>query len=451
MSPKLALFLCTGYVLWLLRLERKQAPNVSSAFWIPTIWMLCIATKPLAIWFGSGGGDAEFGSPLDQYFQITMLCLGLFILVSRNFSWSRAIKMNSWLILLICYMLVSILWSDITFISFKRWIREFIAVIMAFIVITEQDPRRAMQSLFRRTIYILIPFSLLLIKYFPEYGVEYGHFSGTLMWIGVTTQKNGLGRLCLIAAFYLIWTLVMRRQGKDRPIGKFQTHADVSIMILTLILIIGPGNQYSATALTSLAMGLVAFVGLLWTKKYHIHVGVNTLTVIMAVIIGFGILQPIIGGSSVSGFTSTLGRESTLTGRTEIWADLFQVAMQRPIFGSGFGGFWTPATRIAHDIGEAHNGYLDVILDIGFVGVLLVSMFLLSSCWKAQKEMSSDFDWASLRICYLLMAAVHNITETSFNSLTSHLFALLLFLSVSSTVSSSQTSMVSKEGYHIDK
>jgi hypothetical protein len=42
--------------------------NVSRAFWIPTIWMLYAASKPLGIWFGSRGGDVESGSVLDQVF-----------------------------------------------------------------------------------------------------------------------------------------------------------------------------------------------------------------------------------------------------------------------------------------------------------------------------------------------------------------------------------------------
>src|SRR3989304_5890046 len=201
MPPQLALIICIIFVLWLLHLERKQAPNVSRVLWIPTIWMLSIASKPFGVWFMSAGADAEAGSPLDRAFLSVILCLGLLILASRKFSWSRAIKENSWLMLLVSYLLVSILWSDIPFISFKRWIREVVAVVMAFIVMTERNPRQALESILRRTVYVLIPFSLVLINYYSAYGRVYGRWSGELMWGGVTTQKNGLGRLCLISVF----------------------------------------------------------------------------------------------------------------------------------------------------------------------------------------------------------------------------------------------------------
>ena len=430
MPPQLALLICIIFVLFLLRLERKQAPDISRVLWIPTIWMLSIATKPVGIWLGVMA-DAE-GSPADRVFYSGFLCLGLFVLAWRKGAWSSAIKENPWLMLLIGYMFVSITWSDIPYISFKRWVRELVAVVMAFLVLTERDPRQAVQSIFRRTIYILIPFSLVLIKYFPAYGIQFGRWSGELEWIGVTTQKNGLGRLCLISAFFFVWTLFRRWQGRDVPVRKHHTYADMLILVLTVWLLIGGNGEspYSATAVASLVAGLAMFFCLRWMKKHRIYPGATTLIVVMAVVITFGIATLMTGGSTVGSYTSTLGRNETMTGRTDVWKELLPIAMRQPILGHGFGAFWTPATRDAHNITEAHNGYLEIIMELGFVGILFFSMFLLSSCRKAQKELGYDFDWACLWICFLLMAALHNIAESSLNSLTSHLTAVLLFLAV---------------------
>jgi O-antigen ligase len=428
MPASVALLICTVFVFLLLLIEYKQTPKISIALWVPTVWMLCVASRPLSAWFGIGDRDA--GSPLDQYFLIGILYLGVLILVSRRFAWTRAVSDNSWLWLVLGYMLVSVLWSDIPFISFKRWTRELIAVVMACVVLTDRDPRQAMQSLLRRVIYILIPFSLILIKFFPAYGRAYSPWGGTEMWVGVTTQKNALGRLCLVAAFFLIWTLVRRSHGRDVAPSKYQTYADMSVLILTLFLLSGPGGQYSATALTSLAGGLAAFGGLLWMRKHQIIVGANTLTVIMAIVIGMGTLQPFLNEPSVASSAAILGRNATLTGRTEIWAGLIPDVMRNPILGSGFGSFWVPTTRVAHDIGEAHNGYLDTLLELGFLGLLPLSMYWLSSCRKAQRVMVHDGNWGSLWICLLLMVLVHNITESTINSFTSFGTAVVLFLTL---------------------
>lgn len=385
----------------------------------------------MGVWFQSPGADVESGSPLDQYFLIALLCLGLVILTFRNFSWSRAIKQNPWLMLLIGYMLVSILWSDIPFISFKRWIRQLLGVVMAFMVASGRDPRQSIQIILRRTSYILIPFSLLLIKYFPDYGVYYTRWVGALMWIGVATHKSGLGRLCLVAAFFLIWTLIRRRQGHDKPVVRYQTYAEISVLMITFHLLKGSPDMLSATPIAGLILGLLFFLSLLWMGKRGILIKANTLVVLAAFSIGYGAVSPFIGGSNVSGFSSLFGRNETLTGRTDIWAGLLAKVIQRPILGYGYGGFWTTETIEIHQVTEAHNGYLEILMNLGFIGLLLFSIFLLSSIRKAHRELINDYYWGCLSICFFLVAMLYNVTEASFNSFTTHLTAILVFLSVS--------------------
>lgn len=432
MPPVIALILCSVFVLFLLWLEQRESPDVAPSSWIPTLWMLYAASKPLGVWFRTAATDVESGSPLDQIFLILILCLGLLVLVWRNFRLQEAAEENKWLMLLLCYMLVSTVWSDMIFVSMKRWIRELIAVVMAAVVMTEQDPRRATLSILRRTAYILIPFSLLLIKYFPFYGVLYGRWSGALSWIGVTTQKNGLGRLCLIAAFFLIWSLVSRWRRRDVPFFTIPSLSDVTILLLSIFLLIGPEGAYSASALVALGAGLVVFAALVWLEEQQTSLQALTLTPSLVFVIVLGTVTVFVGGETVQGFTSNLGRDTTLTGRTDVWASLVPEVFKQPLLGAGFGGFWTYRTRDIYQISEGHSGYLDVLLDLGFVGLLLVSLFLLTSCVRACRQLETNFDWAALWICFLFMAAVHNITESSFDTLTSQLTATLVFLAAAS-------------------
>src|SRR6476646_8728634 len=126
MPAPLALILCTLFVIYLFRYDSGK---ISRTMWIPTLWMLTIASKGgLSVWVGGGGETAEAGSPVDRIFFSGLLLIGLLILQKRRFNWSAAIRENQWLFLLICYMLVSLAWSDFPFISFKRWIRELTAV-----------------------------------------------------------------------------------------------------------------------------------------------------------------------------------------------------------------------------------------------------------------------------------------------------------------------------------
>ncbi len=446
MPPIVALTLCTVFVCWLLTLDRKSAPNCSFALWLPSTWVLLIASKPLGVWLLQYRGAGETGSPFDRNFITALLIIGILVLIKRRFAFSKAIKENIWLIFLVGYLFISTLWSSMFSISFTRFVRETPVLIMAFIILSEHNPREAMLSVLRRTTYILIPFSVLLIKYFPEYGVQYSRWSGEISWIGVTTQKNSLGRLCLIAIFFFFWSIIKRRKEHHIAAVKYQTAIEIFLIIVAFYLLKGPSiGAMSATAVTSLTVGLTVFLGLLFMNKIKFYPGANTLMAIIAAGIIFGILTVFSSGTIVASFTDNVGRDATLTGRTEVWQNLLPVAMKHPILGHGFGGFWTAESRDFFMISEAHSGYLDVLLEIGFAGLILVTLFLLSSCRKAQQMLKDNFYWASLWICFLIMAVIHNISESSINALSSHLTAILVFFSVASSSLTSVQEKVQSE------
>jgi O-antigen ligase len=309
---------------------------------------------------------------------------------------------------------------------------------MALILLTEKVPRQALESLFRRTIYILIPFSLLLIKYYRYLGVEYGDWSGGLMWIGVTTQKNSLGGLCITSVFFIIWSIISRWGKRDTLGSKYQTFATIIIFIISLWLLKGPGNAYSATAIAALAFGLVMLFVLFWLKKRQIFLSKGTLSAIIVFIIIFGFTTFFTGGATIGGIVGTLGRDSTLTGRTEVWASLVPVAMNHPILGHGFGSFWTQETKKLYEISGSHSGYLDIFLELGIFGIILITIFFMNSVRKARELQIANFDWSVLWICFLTMMLVENITESTISSLSSYSMAMIVFLTVATYINPRQ-------------
>jgi len=429
MPPPLALLLCTASVLVLLRLERRQSSGVSGALWIPTVWMLTIASKPLGVWFGvAGGGDNESGSMTDRLVLMGLGAAGMVVLARRRFDWLSALRGHGWLLGLLAYMLASTMWSDITFIALRRWVREAIVVPMALVVMSEGHPREALACVMRRTAYILIPFSLVLIKYYPGLGVEYGRWSGALMWIGVTSQKNGLGRLCMLSAFFLFWALCRRNRA---PLGgPCQRLADFSVLLIAVFLLKGPESAYSATSIATFATGIAALVGLLWMRKVKLMVPQVGLLALVVFLIGFGVSAPFLRGSNIAALSSSLGRDETLTGRTKTWAELAPIVSSQPLVGSGFGTFWTSARREFHQMSNGHNGYLDTLLELGAVGLAFQTVWLLTCTRKLHRALRQDFGWASLALSFLLMRLVYNATESAFASLAGQMTALVVLTSL---------------------
>ena len=81
--------------------------------------------------------------------------------------------------------------------------------------------------------------------------------------MGVTDQKNELGRLCLVAIFFLVWQLVRRWRGREEAGGKYQSLAEVLVTLMAIWLFCGGGiGTYSATAIAALGGGLVMLFSL---------------------------------------------------------------------------------------------------------------------------------------------------------------------------------------------
>jgi O-antigen ligase len=424
--PILALAFCSAFVVFLLLLERKQSPTVSKALWIPTIWFIYTSSKALGTWFKTGG-DMETGSPTDRVFLIILLVISLIILSRRKFEWLEAIKENPWPVIIILYMLASVLWSGMPAISFRRWVRELIPVAMALLVLSEKNPRLALESMIRRKIYILIPFSIVLINYFPEYGRSYGRWSGAVEWVGVTYQKNGLALLCIFSIMYLVWKFIKGHATKESAASKLEIYGDIAVLLISLYLLGGPGHtlKHSATSSVSLILGLIVLVGLLWMRKRGKIVSASLFKTAAVVLIVYGTITPFLGKLGFLDISSNFGRDETLTGRADIWAFLIPYALKKPLLGHGFGGFWTTSMREMTS-SHAHNGYLDTILNIGIVGLILFSIYILSCCTRAAKILIKDFFWGTLFLCYVLMAVVHNIAESSMHEFTGTLTAAIL-------------------------
>jgi exopolysaccharide production protein ExoQ len=75
------------------------------------------------------------------------------------------VRNNQWLAIFFVYCFLAIFWSDFPFVAFKRWMKVLGHPIMALIVLTKPDPGEALTRLMKRCAYVIVPVSLLFIKY----------------------------------------------------------------------------------------------------------------------------------------------------------------------------------------------------------------------------------------------------------------------------------------------
>src|SRR2546426_5566721 len=104
---------------------------------------------------------------------------------------------------------------------------------MALILLSDSAPGKATEKVFKRCAYILIPLSVVFIKYYPQIGRAYEFWTGMAYYTGVTTNKNILGYLLFVFGLYFVSALLGRGAG-ERYAGK---RADLMIAILFMFMI----------------------------------------------------------------------------------------------------------------------------------------------------------------------------------------------------------------------
>jgi O-antigen ligase len=350
----------------------------------------------------------------DRLCLLFLIVGGLLVVMSRrNICWPDLFRRSAWLWLFFLYIGVSVVWTDEPFVSLKRWIKSAGALVMALVLLTEQKPREALASVFRRCCYLLIPLSLVLIKYFPQYGRAYGRWDGVEMWTGVGTHRNGLGQLCALSILFLVVALY-RKTSSDDVTPKSRRKADVGILALAVFLLAGPGAAaYSATSISVTVVGVGMFLGLQRLRRSAGFVAAHLHGVAIASVVGYELLaEPL-----TNVVTFLLNRNSDFTGRaTDIWPVVLEAAARHPVFGAGYGGVWGLGGAISEMVGveQAHNGYMDVYLQLGIVGIVLLTAFLLEFCSRVRHEFAMDANWGLFGVAFLAVTLMYNLTETNF-------------------------------------
>src|SRR6202035_112417 len=106
---------------------------------------------------------------------------------------------------------------DYTDVSFKRWIKAVGDLVMVLIVLTDANPFAAVKRLMARVGFVLIPASVLLIKYYPALGRIYNIWTWEPMFVGVTDHKNTLGMICMVLGLGFVWRFLLAYRERMDP------------------------------------------------------------------------------------------------------------------------------------------------------------------------------------------------------------------------------------------
>src|SRR5437899_11718542 len=218
MGAHLATFVYAVGILGLFALDRDRKSKTSIALWIPVVWVSLAASRMLAQWLDATGlseltlsidpsAQVLEGNPLDRSLRTLLWARGVIALVGRGSRVGTFLRANTPIIVFFLYCALSILWSDYPDVAFKRWIKALGDLTMVLIVLTDKDPVASLSQFLARPGFVLVPLSILLVRYYPSLGREYSSWTGEAYNIGAATGKNSLGYVCLIFGLGCVWSL----------------------------------------------------------------------------------------------------------------------------------------------------------------------------------------------------------------------------------------------------
>lgn len=233
-----------------------------------------------------------------------------------------------------------------------------------------------------------------------------GEFDGA--WKGIYAQKNSFSTTMTLTMM-LFFVLSISNQAKEKRLARIGLAFSMMMIILS----------------TSKS-GLIVFIAMLMiVVSSRLFRWRGRRSVLFLDLLGLGFLAL---GSFLSvtwrPIVIALGKDPTLSARTPIWAGAIEKIMQRPLLGYGRAAFWTPDSLPAWEVGaravrglvpaHAHNGFIDVAIELGLVGfgifVLGLIPTFVMAVRRAYKATEPEDLWPFV---FLILMVLSNLTETA--------------------------------------
>jgi exopolysaccharide production protein ExoQ len=320
------------------------------------------------------------------------------------------IAKSPFLFLFLLLLSLSGFWSDTPDVTFKASFAILVITGVAIYV----GKQYTWATLFRWYRWICV-FVLIFSIYYSQFRPSIGrHLKG---WQGILGHPNQFAFFMALTA--VMWLLYAIYTPKKRRLA----------VIIALIAIASMLNANSGASKVVLIVLIslwfyLGFVKTLPTQWAFISVILFLIISICLTIIITNNIEAIV----VEG----LGKDLTLTGRTEFWPQIVDKINQRPLLGYGAGGFWQPWRGINNPAADiivaksgfkpphSHNGFLDLALQLGWLGLTLFFLSFINNVAKSVKYLTqARLPEGSLPLIFLTYTIITNLTETGLFGVTS--------------------------------
>lgn len=383
------------------------------------VFTLILFTQPLLPLVMRNGGLAidtsslsADSNPLRQGLFLAAYAIAFVLLVKRkSLEWASRDK---FLLLLIVFAVISISWSEDPTISLKRVLALLGTVVIGTYLASTYSFKNLIKLL-AWSLGVAAVLSVGVAVLAPSYGIMSDSSVGS--WQGIYTHKNILGRTMALGAISFLLLATTGRKHRLVGWGGF--------LLLSLVVI----KSHSMTALLALLAVLALLPAFMAMRRRPVLVPI---VIAMCVALGGATLWL---SDSSDDLASALGRDITFTGRVDLWQSAALVIGKSPWLGHGYGtsavtGGDDATTDIAQfsdwNAPNAHNGFLNLALDLGFAGL---TVFLLGygltmrrAISRLRAEPGMEALWPPMFLTFLLLTNLMESILLKHNSLDSVLY-----------------------------
>jgi exopolysaccharide production protein ExoQ len=410
-------------------MPKQRPPRGKARFIIAgVIWLLVVfMIVPEGFNYDRTVAMPTEGSPLSRFIWLFLLAAGgLVVLRKPSQAWALLKQTNPYLLLFGGLAAASMIWSLDPAVTLRRMIRFSTIVLdgMALAMVAWRPTR--FQTVLRPVLTLMLLGSIIFGLTSPSLAIEQSTQAELLgAWHGLAMQKNGLGSIAGTAL--ILWVhayLGKESRGWWILIGSV---ASATCLILSR----------SSTALVASVFACVLLLMLLRSPpglRRHMPYLIG-LFVALLLIYSLAVLNLVPGLSFVlKPITMLTGKDQSFSGRTAIWAIINDHIALNPLLGTGYGAYWieSPTSpsyvmeqRLYFYPTESHNGYLDVINDLGWAGGLTLLAYLLTFLKQALRLFKVVRVQAALYLALLFQQLVINLSESRWFSVLSIEFVIM--------------------------
>jgi len=340
--------------------------------------------------------DPLKGDTAIQLFWAIIYILTFTLLLKRMRFDVRTAFLDKTIWLLVGLAFISIIWSDAPLVTLRRSV-ALLGTTVFGIYLAVRYTRQELLKMLLWTLGLSAVLSIMFVLFLPSYGI---HSIPYHAWRGVYENRNSLG--CYMALAAIGWLLYSLNNPKVSMIG-------LVFCIISLLLLI------SSKSVTALVVLFLLLLLLFFCGMSYNHKKLFVVFIIAAAGVSFFCLT-----KNADYVFNVLGRDTTLSGRTVLWQAVWDMVMQRPWLGYGYSAFWLGWNGPSGDIWKilstkvpyAHNGYLDLWLQLGLAGLIIFLLSLFTNLYKAYRLVLEKGFMEMFPFLFFFFMLVYNVTES---------------------------------------